>query len=165
MMFSLPEGCKVVQAVYPQVCNAGAVLQGNYISMKGAQMVWVVFHLCTGHGTAIPTSIEVASAIAGTGHTAITNLVPIWVNASCATNDTLVRETTDAVNFTTAATITKQIIVIYQIDPSQVTGLTGGDCLSAVVGISNAANIASCMYYVLPRYPGPASSAPSVILD
>ena len=160
--WSLPQNMKLVQGIYPQVCGAAA-LDGDYISLKNAHKCWVVFHLCTGHGTAIPTTIEVASAVAGTGHTAITNLVPIWVNADCAVSDTLVREATDAVAFTTAATITKQIMVVYEIDPAALTGLTGGDCIKGVIGISNAANIGACMYFIMPRYP--QATPPSAVVD
>jgi hypothetical protein len=162
-MFNLFEGLEVIEAIAPQVANAGSAIDGDYISLKNAQMCWVVCHIAQANATVVTITIEVASAVAGTGHTVITNLVPIWVNLDCATASGMTRAT-DAANYNAGAGTTHKIVG-FQIDPAAITGLANGDCIKVVFSLSHATNLFSAIYYILPRYKGAIAQMPSSILD
>ena len=103
-----------------------------------------------------------ATDVAASGATQITNVVPIWLNAACATSDVNVRQT-DAVQQAVAATATDQL-VIFQIDPSSL-GSTY-DCIAGYTTSTIAANDELEILYVLkPRYAGVDANVPSVIID
>ncbi|MFH0937734.1 MAG: hypothetical protein V1899_00380, partial [Planctomycetota bacterium] len=109
------EEYKIVRGLAPSV-GAAAVLTADYISLKNAQMAWVIFHFNSASGTAEVFSVYRATAVAGTGNVIIANTVPIWLNSDEATSDVLARQT-DAVQQAVAATATNQM-VIFQIDPA-----------------------------------------------
>jgi hypothetical protein len=152
---------KVISGLTPTI-GTGALLQGDYISLKNAQMAWVIFHFWSANGTAEVFSVYKASDVAKTGETQITNVVPIWRNAACATSDVNVRMT-DAVQQAVAATATDQL-VIFQIDPASLG--TTFDCISGYTTSTIAANdILEILYVVKPRYAGVDANVPSVIID
>jgi hypothetical protein len=157
MGFSLPENCKIVEALTPQ---AGAALTGDYVSLKNVQMAYVVVHINQAAADVVAITLERATTVAGTGHVAIANVVPIWVNADCAASDVLVEQTA-AVGFTTDAG-QKHKIIVFQVDPA---GLGAYDCLTVVTAASNAGNITAAMYYLVPRYASRAATQPTVITD
>lgn len=159
--FSLVENLKIVSGLKPTV-GAAAVLQGDYISLKNALKAWVVFHFNSGNSTAEVFSVYKATDVAATGETQITNVVPIWRNAACATSDIMVRMT-DAVQQAVAATATDQIVV-FEIDPESLG--TTFDCISGYTTSTIAAgDWLEIMYYILPKYAGDDANRPSAITD
>jgi hypothetical protein len=135
---------------------------GNWVSLKNARRVTVVFHVKQGNAATIAVSINQATAIAGTGSKVLTNAVPIWRNLDCSVNDTLVRDT-DAKNYTTdAATKNKQII--FQIDPNACMDIANGfDCITIITGASNAANLTEAQVFLEMEYE--QATPPSAVVD
>jgi len=158
MGFTLPSSAKIVEAITPQ---AGAAITGDYVSLKNAHEAYVIVHINQAAANTVAITIEQASDVGGTGHIAITNVIPIWANEDCATTDTQVRQT-DAVAFTTSAAQTHKVIV-FKIDPSSLS-LAAGDCITVITGASAAGNITSALYVLVPlRYS--QATPPSAILD
>lgn len=156
--FHLVEGAKIVEAMAPATDAAGRT--GDYVSLKNASRVFVVVHLTQGNAATVALTLEKATAVAGTGSTAITSVVPIWSNLDTATSDTLVRRT-DAVSYTTDAAL-KNKMVVFDVDAASL----GGDytCLVVKTGASNVANITQAMYYLVgERYP--QVTPPAAITD
>ena len=161
--FNLTETMKIVDAIEPQI---GAAITGVYVSLRNINMVWVVVHIAQGNVATVAITLEKATHVAATGTTAIVQTVPIWVNADCAASDTLVREGTDAVSYTTAGTVSHKMIV-FKVDPAAfgiraATGLAF-DCLTVITGASDAANLTSAIYYLDARYG--ADQPPAAITD
>jgi len=152
---TLPENFKIVEALKPQ---AGAALTGDYVSLKNVLMAYVIVHVNQANAATMAITLEKATAVAGTGTTAITTVVPIWANEDCVASDTLVRQT-DAVSFTTSAAV-KDKMVIFQVDPAT---LGAFDCLTVKTGASDAANITSAMYVLAERYQ--QATPPAAITD
>lgn len=146
----LPEGLVPVRALEPAADAGGRT--GDYISLKNADMAFVVFFCDQGNAATIAVSIEQATVVAGTDTKVITNVVPIWANQDLAAGSKLVRQT-DAVNFTTSAAV-KNKMVIFQIDPASLDLANNFDCITVKTGASNVANITSALYLVRPRYAG-----------
>lgn len=158
--FCLPENLKVVNCLAPAADAGGRT--GAYISLKNALMAWVTFHITQGNAATIALSINQATTVLGGGATPITKAVPIWADLDTAASDSLVRVATDAVNYTTDAGV-KLKIVVFQIDPATLNLAGGFDCITAITGASNAANITEVEFFVLPRYPG--ALPPSMVVD
>jgi hypothetical protein len=157
-MFNIPEGAFPIEAITPQ---AGAAITGDYISLKNAQRALVVVHINQAAADTVAITLEQATAVANTGSKAISTSVAIWANEDCAASDTMVAQTA-AVGFTTSAA-QKHKVIVFDVDPA---GLEEGfDCLTVKTGASNAGNITSAMYYVVPRYASKASTQPSYITD
>jgi hypothetical protein len=155
--FSLPQNCKIVTLLAPAADAAGRT--GDYISLKNAHKVWLVFNITNGHATATPLSVNKATAVAPTGAAGLAAVFPIWSNADIAATDTLVRQT-DAASFSTAAAV-KDVVVVFEIDPA-ILG-SGFDCIAPVTGASNALNLTSCMAFIQERYQ--QATPPTAILD
>jgi len=154
------ENLKAVQGLQPATDAAGRT--GAYISLKNAHKVAVVVHITQGNAATVAISINQASTIAAGDAKALANVVPIWSNLDCAASDALVRRT-DAVNYTTDAGV-KHKIIIFEIDPAKLDLANGFDCIAVVTGASNADNITSAMYYLVPhRYQ--QSTPPSAVVD
>jgi len=159
IQFSLPEHAKCVEAITPQ---AGAAITGDYVSLKTCHKCFIVVHINQANAATVAITVEQATAVAGTGTTAITNVVPIWANEDCAASDTLVAQTA-AVSFTTSAAV-KHKTIIFEIDPATLNVASGFDCITVKTGASNAANITSAMYYLTPLRYGQATP-PATITD
>lgn len=155
-MFTLPENCKIVEAIQPQ---AGAAITGDYVSLKNVHKAWIVVHITQAAVNTVAITIEQATDVAMSSSTAITVAVPIWANQDCAASDLLVRQT-DAVSFTTSAA-QKHKIIVFQVDPA--TLAAGFDCIGVKTGVSDATNITQAMYYLQERYK--ADQPPSAIID
>ena len=149
MSFTLPEKMKIVEAITPQ---AGAAITGDYVSLKNIHMAYVVVHIAQASATQVAITIEQDTTVDTSASKAITVAVPIWANEDCATSDTLARETTDAVSFTTSAA-TKHKIIIFQIDPATLDMANSFDCITVITAASDATNITSAMYYLYTDYP------------
>jgi hypothetical protein len=160
LKMTLPEETKIVQALAPAADAAGRT--SNYFSMKNAGRCFVIVNIAQGNAATILLSILQATAVAGTGSKAITNVVPIWADLDTATSDALARAV-DAVSYTTDAGV-KNKVVVFQIDPRSLDGANGFDCIALSTGASNAANITSAMLIMTDlRYP--QDIPPSVIID
>jgi len=158
-MFTLPEHAKIVRGCVPQVSGAGAIT-GDYVCLKNYHKMWIVVHLAQGHAATTSLTPMKATGILPAGATATTVAIPWWVNQDCATSDLLVRQA-DAITFTSDANLLHKIFVC-EIDPAR-HGATY-DCYSIIVGDSNALNLFSVVYYLLPsRYA--ADQPPSAIID
>jgi hypothetical protein len=155
--YSLPQDCKVVEAIAPV---AGGAITGDYVSLKNAHKCWVLVHIAQAHIAPVAITIEQATDVSGAGHIPITNAVPIHANEDCAASDTLVAQTA-AVGFTTSAA-QKHKMVIFEIDPA-LFSLAGADCLTVKTAASDVTNITSAIYILAERYP--SQNPPSAIID
>jgi len=153
--FMIPEEVGLIQALEPQT-NAGA-LAGDYISLKLAHKVLVIFHMTQGAADQAVLSLTKATDVGATGEVAVTATFPIYYNLDCTTDG--FTRATDAANYTLSVGTTNKLVV-FVIDPSI---LPGFDCISAVVGASSVNNIVAVTYQVLPRYAG--DGLPSMIID
>lgn len=158
-MFKIPEAMKPIQALAPAADAAGRA--GAYISLKNVGKVYIIVNITQGHADTVKLTIEQATAIAGTGSKAITNVIPIYANLDTATNDTLTRAT-DAVEYTTNAAL-KNKQVVFCVDPAKLDINNGFDCIVIKTGASNAANITAASYIVENAYQG--ATQPSVVVD
>ena len=138
---------KVVDAIEPQ---AGAAITGKYISLKNIVKVHVVVQIAQAAVNTVAITLEQSTAVAGTGHTAITNVVNIWSNLDTAASDVLVARTA-AVNYTTDAG-QKNKIIVFEITPDILDD--GYDVLNVLTGASDATNITSAHYLCELRYSG-----------
>lgn len=152
-MFYLPENAFPVQGTLGCATAAGGITLDN-ISMKNAQMVYMVFHITSGTGHAVAYTPLVGTSVA-TCATALPNTVPIWYGDVTITSTQLTRQT-DAKLHTTAATASLTSYLIFQIDPAS-CGVY--DCLGGTVGDgSHADYFVSCTYWIVPRYASQVSS-------
>lgn len=156
-MITFPQECKIVEAIAPQ---AGGAITGDYVSLKHCGVAYVLVHIDQANAAAVAITIEKATAVAGTGTTAITTAVRIWANEDCATSDTLVAQTA-AVSFTTSAAV-KHKVVVFEIDLSALEATF--DCITVKTAASDVANITSAMYLLFnQRYA--KATPPAAITD
>ena len=153
--FMIPEEVGLIQGLASQT-NAGA-LAGDYISLKLAHKVLVIFHMAQGAADQAVLSLTKATDVATTGEAAVTATFPIYYNLDCSTDG--FTRATDAASYTLSVGLTNKLVV-FVIDPSI---LGAFDCLAAAVGASNILNIIGVTYQVLPRYAG--DGLPSMIID
>ena len=159
-MFRIPENCFLVDGYAPRV-GAAAAVTGDYISLKNADMAWVVFHYYQADANAITFQVNKATAVDATGATIITNVVPIWSNLDCATSDTLVRRT-DAVSYV-AGTGAASKLIIFQIDPASL-----GSTFDVICGYASAiaaAQYLSILYIIKPKFGSKVADQMSFITD
>lgn len=149
-MMTFPECCKIVDASGGPVTTNGGVTC-DYVSLKNVRTAWIVasFTQAVAHATGMdPVQ---ATAVAGTGVKAITNVVPIWQNDDTAASDTLVRQT-DALTADLAATVKKKQVVI-KIDPALFDVANSFDVLGFTVDDSSqATNFVSVLYILEMKY-------------
>jgi hypothetical protein len=148
-MFNLPETCIWATTLAPAADAAGR--NGTAVSVKQAVRLWIVYYIDQGNAATIALAPEQCSAVAGTGNKAIPTS-QIFVNQDMVASSVLVKQTA-AASFTTSAA-TKRKIVIFSIDPAALDVANGFDCVRAVSGASNAANIVSAMVVMESRYQG-----------
>ncbi|SDE20996.1 hypothetical protein [Desulfuromonas thiophila] len=156
-MKALCEQFKIVEAIAPQA--GGSAVDGDYVSLKHCTRAIVAVSLTQGNAATVALTLEKATAVDGTGSTAITTAAKLWANEDTAAGDTLTRQT-DAVAFTTSAAV-KNKQVIFEIDP--VTLGDGYDCICVKAGASNAANIVQATYLLEGRYQ--QAAPPSATVD
>ena len=111
---NIPEMLFPVSGSKPVTTNGGVTC--DYISLKNAVRCFAVIHLTQAVGHATAFTVERATAVAGTGHVAIANVVPIWYGNVSTTSNALTRQT-DAVSFTMDVGVTGEAYIIFQIDP------------------------------------------------
>ena len=159
-MFQIPEGAFIIDGSAPNV-GAAATVVGDYISLKNAQMAWVIFHYRQADANAITFHVNRATAVAPTGATTLADAVPIWSNLATATSNTLVRRT-DATSYA-AGTAAGSKIIIFQIDPATL-GSTY-DCIAGEASAVAAAQYLSILYVVKPKFSSKVSDQLSFITD
>jgi hypothetical protein len=140
--------------------GAAAAVTGDYISLKNAQMAWVIFQYRQADGNAITFSV-LRSTVVASGGVALADAVPIWSNLDTATSDTLVRRT-DAVSYAAGTGATNKLIV-FQIDPA-----TLGSTYDTICGYATAvaaAQYVSMLYVVLPKFASRTADQLSYITD
>ena len=158
--FTLPEQSQQVTLLEPAADAAGRT-SASAVSLKNAHKAYVIFILNQANAATILLTVQQASAVAKTGAKAIP-ATRIWANQDEAASSTLVRQT-DAVNFTTSAAV-KIKRVIFEVDPAYLDQANGFDCVLALTGASNAANITACEVITMPtRYA--ALGAQSLLVD
>jgi len=158
-MSQIPEKDKPVEAITPQ---DGGAITGAYVSLRDAEMCFVLVNINQANAATVDITIEQATDVAGTGSKVITNVVQIWANQDCAATDALVRQV-DAVSFTTSAAL-KQKLVVFQINPAHLDGNNGFDCITVRTAASDVTNITAAQYILGDlRYGG--STPPSDIID
>src|SRR5690606_16531105 len=91
--FNLPEQAVLVGTLAPASDAAGRT--GNYISMKGLLRAFVVFHINQGNAATVKCSLSKATAVAGSGATAVTEDVRIWTSLDQATSHQFTRQADD----------------------------------------------------------------------
>jgi len=148
--FTIPQGLVPIGALKPAADAAGR--SGRWISLKNAEKAWVVIYVDQGNAATIQLDLDQATAVAGTGAKQISGNVQIFTDLDVATNGGTYTRQSDAKTYTTDAAL-KEKVVVLQIDPAQVFD-TGNnfDCIRVKTGASNAANITSAVYYVVPKY-------------
>jgi hypothetical protein len=156
-----PQNCQIVQGLSPQV-GAGAAVVADYISVKNAQKVWCVIQYNQADGNAITWKVERATAVDGTGHVALANVVPIWSNLDTDTSDLLVKRTA-AITYATDAGATDKI-VIFEIDPTNLGSTYDVIAVSSTTVIA-VGQYVSMFYIIEPRYGGSVANIPSYITD
>jgi hypothetical protein len=152
MTANIPEG------LFPVSASAGAVTTNggitlDAISMKNAQMVYLVCHFnqAVGHATAVTPLV---GTVVATTATALPQVVPIWygVNTTAISTQT---EQTAAVSFAVDVGDTGDLKVIFKIDPAKCGAY---DCIGGTIADSSqATNFVSAIWWIEPRY----SSAPA----
>jgi hypothetical protein len=147
----LPQTFKIVSATAGCRTTNGGVTFDN-ISLKNAQMVWIVAHFrqAVAHATTIQPVLGATDAGCNNN---ITFDAHWWKNADVATTDTLVQDTAGT-SMACDAAATDHLLVI-QIDPSDVIAQNGTyDWLGATIANSaQANNYVSAVYYIQTRYP------------
>mgnify|MGYP007082102569 CR=1 FL=1 len=138
---------KIIGAIAPQ---AGGAITGDYISLKNVLRCRVCVGINQVAANTVAITIEQATAVAPANSTAITKVVPIWVNLSSGVSSTLVAATA-AVSYTTDAGQVNKI-VIFDIDPAILDD--GYDCITVKTGASSASNITCAYYECEMRYSG-----------
>lgn len=161
MSWVLPENCKIVQGLAPQV-GAGGAVTSTPISMKNvADKLYVVCNVNPVGGAAVALVPQTDALVAFGTPAVLTTAVRIWANQDTATNDRLVEQTA-AVNFTTAADANlKQ--VIFEIDPAELTA--GEDCFRISITLLAATDFASIEYVFVPRYANRVATSPTALTD
>ncbi len=155
----IPETTKIVEAITPQ---AGGAITGHYVSLRDAEVCYVVVHMDQANAAPVDITLEQAQDVAGTGSKPLTVAVPIWANPNCAVSDALVRQA-DAVSFTTSVDIAHKL-VIFQIDPAHLDVNNGFDCITVKTAASDPTNITAAHYVLADlRYGG--ATPPSDTVD
>lgn len=144
----IPEGMFPVQGTTGCVTANGGLTLDN-ISLKDAQMVYMVFHITSGTGHAVAYTPLVGANVT-TCATALPQNVEIWYGDVTTAVTTLTKQTA-AKSYTTAATAGLYSYLIFKINPA-VLG-SSYDCLGGTVGDGGHADyLISCTYWIVPRY-------------
>lgn len=147
----IPAHIEPVVLTPPVTTNGGVTT--DYISLKNAHRVTVVFTFTQAVSHATGIDPVQATAVDGTGVKAITNTVPIWANTDISSTSVLTKQT-DAITFNLATGATNQIVVM-DIDPAGLDVANSFDCLAFTVDDSSqATNLVSAVAYIVPRYAG-----------
>lgn len=158
-MLHIPEMLFPVEGAAPITTSAGVTCDN--ISLKDANMVYVVAHLkqAVGNATALTPlkGTAVASCVTALGYSC-----PIWYGVVTTSSNALTRQT-DAASYTMGGAVTGDVIVVFQIDPRE---LGEYDCLGFTVGASGeATDIVEVMYWIEPKYAQRAANNINYLTD
>lgn len=145
----LTEKMHIVQGLAPT--TQGAADDGDWIEMKNAHAVWTIINI-TGATTDVTFTPQVASAVAGTGSSAITGGAKFWVNTNCTQLDRMTASTASTAYTLDDNANNAQIVVRY--DPSATNSTN--DCFRVACSTAGtaAAGTLSMTYLLEPRYGG-----------
>ena len=133
----------------------------DYVSLKnygGVTVIISVDNATTVTGSAI--TLKQATAVAGTGATAMVAVQPIWKNADVSSTDTLVKSS-DAVSIAATAGTTNQELIM-EVLPERLAA--GYDCIAATLSDSSqATNFVTVTYRIETKYP--QATPPAAITD
>jgi hypothetical protein len=147
----LPEQFKIVSATAGCI-TTNAANTFDVISLRDAQMVWLVAHFTQAvtHATTLQPVVGISFASCAT---AITFSCRWWKNAAVATTDTLVAQTAGT-SFACSAGAVSELIIV-QIDPADVVAQLSTyaylGCTQATS--SQANNYVSALWMIKERYP------------
>lgn len=147
LSFTLPEQAQIV-SLLPPAADAAGRTSAAAVSLKNAHKAYLVYHINQGNAATILLTPQQATSVAKGGAKALANNVRIWANQDEAATSLLVRQA-DGVAFTTDANV-KVKRVIFEIDPATLDQAGGFDCLLALTGASNVANITSAEVFIVP---------------
>lgn len=153
---TFPQEYPVIRGLEPQ---AGAAVTGDYISLKNAHCVHMVFFVTQANAAQMVMSVRESPLVSGVGSQVLAATFPIWANETCATTDAMVRQA-NAANFTLAITQLHKIVV-FKIEASILTATF--DCVAPVTAASDATNITACLMFLQPRFA--QATPPSAIID
>ena len=114
----------------------------DWVCLKNAAGVYIIVATYGGAGVTDFT-LTVHEGATGAGTTAIATVFPIWVNADCATSDTMVRQT-DAVTYVIDNALQDNQLVVFYIDASILT--PGYDWIQLGSSGGFATNYATVLY-------------------
>jgi hypothetical protein len=157
--FSLSDMTQQV-TLLPPAADAAGRTSAAAVSLKHGHKVFLIFLVNQGNAATVLLTPQQATAVAKTSAKALANNVPIWLQNDESLSSVLTRQA-DGVSFTTDAT-TKQKRVIFEIDPTKLDLAGGFDCLLAITGASNVANITAAEVIVFPTRHG---ASPNLLVD
>lgn len=145
-----PQEIPVTQGHEPVAANALATC--DYISLKNCHALLVtVMHYSAGGDTDLVLSFKQATDVAATGAKTLSATMPLWVNTDTSATDTMAAQT-DAAGYTIDTGAAKDQIVQFMLDPSSLDIANDFNCVALHSTGGNAANYASVLYQVIPRY-------------
>ena len=144
-----PEVYKIVTGATVTTTNTG--LNGAYISLKNAKRVIVIAELLQAATHATGLNIGLREKVGSGSAEASTAVMPVWKNANIATNDTLVRESSDAHTIAASAGVTNQLLVMEVLPERLKAGFTA--IRGQLADSSEATNFATITYLIETAYP------------
>ena len=122
----------------PAADSAGRT--GAYASLRNAEKAWIQVVVNQGASNTVLLSVLQAQDSSGTGSKAVSNAVPIWLQADSTASDAYVVQTA-ATTFTTSSA-TKNKTVIFEITPETALDMANGfNHITVSTGSSSASNI------------------------
>jgi hypothetical protein len=122
-----------------------------YASLRNALKAWIIVEVNQGNAAPVLLSVLQAQDSTGTGSKAITNAVPIWLDADTSVSDALVAQANGA-TLTTSATL-KDKLVLFEITPSfALDEANGFNHIAISTGASNAGNVTAARLHVWGSY-------------
>ena len=144
-----PEVYKIVTGSAVATTDGG--LNGAYVSLKDAKRVIVVVELLQAATHETGLNIGIREEIGSGTEEASTATMPVWKNANIATNDTLVRESSDAHTIAASAGANNQLLVIEVLPERLKAGFKAIRAQLANSGESG--NFATITYLIETAYP------------
>lgn len=148
---NLVENFHVVQAMAPTTQGTASEMTADYIRMDQAHRVYTIIEI-TAATTDVTFTPHVASAVAGTGSSAISGGAKFWVNTGCTTLDRFTASTASTAYTLSDNANKAQIVIEYDPTASDSTN----DCFTVKASSAGSASAGtlSMTYLIEPRYAG-----------